>query len=89
MAYLTLAVNPADDMAAQRVINVPRRGVGKSTVERVSQVARENDTTFMNAAELCIVDEELRPASRRALGEFVQIIRDAPRMGETCATLWR
>lgn len=30
MAYLTLAVNPADDMAAKRVINVPRRGVGKT-----------------------------------------------------------
>ncbi|MBE6472267.1 MAG: DNA helicase UvrD [Coriobacteriaceae bacterium] len=77
MAYLTLIVNPADDMAAQRVINVPRRGVGKTTIERIAQVARENQTTFMNAAELSVVDEELRPASRKAVGEFVQIIRDA------------
>ena len=77
MAYLTLAVNPADDMAAQRVINVPRRGVGKATVERISQLARENQTTFMNAAEFAIVDEELRPAARRSVGEFVQIIKDA------------
>ena len=77
MAYLTLAVNPADDMAAQRVVNVPRRGVGKTTIERVLTVARENSTTFMTAAELCIVDDELRPASRRALGEFVQVIKDA------------
>ena len=77
MAYLTLVVNPADDMAAQRVINVPRRGVGKATVEHIAQAAREAQTTFMNAAELAIVDEELRPAARRAVGEFVQIIRDA------------
>ena len=77
MAYLTLAVNPADDMAAQRVINVPRRGVGKTTVERISELARQNQTTFMNAAELSVVDEDLRPAARRAVGEFVQIIRDA------------
>jgi len=77
MAYLTLAVNPADDMAALRVVNVPRRGVGKSTVEHVQRAARENETTFMNAAELCVVDEELRPASRRALGEFVQVVKDA------------
>ena len=77
MAYLTLAVNPADDMAAQRVINVPRRGVGRTTIERISEIARENDTTFMNAAELAIVDEELRPASRRAVSEFVQIIKEA------------
>ncbi len=77
MAYLTLAVNPADDMAAQRVINVPRRGIGRTTIERISEIARENDMTFMNAAELAIVDEELRPASRRAVSEFVQIIKEA------------
>ena len=77
MAYLTLAVNSADDMAAQRVINVPRRGIGRTTIERISEIARENDTTFMNAAELAIVDEELRPASRRAVSEFVQIIKEA------------
>ncbi|MBQ2681922.1 MAG: UvrD-helicase domain-containing protein [Eggerthellaceae bacterium] len=77
MAYLTLAVNTADDMAAQRVINVPRRGIGRTTIERISEIARENDTTFMNAAELAIVDEELRPASRRAVSEFVQIIKEA------------
>ena len=77
MAYLTLAVNPADDMAAQRVINVPRRGVGRTTIERIAQVAQESQTTFMNAAELSVADEQLRPASRRAVGEFVQIVHDA------------
>ena len=77
MAYLTLAVNPADDMAAQRVINVPRRGIGRTTIERISEIARENGMTFMNAAELAIVDEELRLASRRAVSEFVQIIKEA------------
>ena len=77
MAYLTLAVNPADDMAAMRVINVPRRGVGKSSIEHVQRLALQNQTTFMNAAELAVADDELRPASRRAIGEFVQIVRDA------------
>ena len=77
MSYLTLAVNPADDMAATRVINEPKRGIGKTSVERIQQIALENQTTFMNAAELSVIDEELRPAARRAIGEFVQIIRDA------------
>ena len=58
MAYLTLVVNPADDIAAKRVVNVPRRGVGKSTVERVEQFAREMDMPFLDAAELAIVDPE-------------------------------
>ena len=68
MAYLTLVVNPADDIAAKRVVNVPRRGVGKSTVERVEQFAREMDMPFLDAAELAIVDPELRASAQRARG---------------------
>ena len=77
MAYLTLVVNPADDIAAKRVINVPRRGVGKTTVERIEQFAREMDMPFMEACELAMVDPELRAAARRAVGEFVALIREA------------
>ena len=77
MAYLTLAVNPADDMAATRVINEPKRGIGKTSVERIQAIAYENQTTFMNAAELAVIDEQLRPAARRAIGEFVQIVKEA------------
>ena len=81
MAYLVLTVNPADDMAATRVVNVPRRGVGKSTVEYVQQQARAAGISFMAAAELSVVDEALRPASRRALGEFVGIVKEAADYG--------
>ena len=77
MAYLTLAVNPADDMAATRVINVPKRGIGKTSVEHIASKARAAGSTFMNAAELCIADDDLRPAARRAIAEFVQVIKDA------------
>ncbi|HIT50701.1 MAG TPA: UvrD-helicase domain-containing protein [Candidatus Aveggerthella excrementigallinarum] len=81
MAYLTLVVNPSDDVAAKRVINVPRRGIGKSTVERVEQSARGGGLTFMQAAELAIVDTELRPAARKALGGFVELVKEAASYG--------
>ncbi len=77
MAYLTLVINPADDIAAKRVINTPRRGIGKSTVERVEQFAREMGMTFMEGAELAVADPELRASVRRSLGEFVQLVHDA------------
>ncbi len=77
MAYLTLVINPADDIAAKRVINTPRRGIGKSTVERVEQFAREMGMTFMEGAELAVADPELRAAARRSLGEFVRLVHDA------------
>ena len=76
MAYLTLVVNPADDIAAKRVINVPRRGIGKATIERIDQFGRELNMPFLTAAELAIVDEDIRPATRRAVGEFVQVLKD-------------
>ena len=81
MAYLTLVVNPADDMAAKRVINVPRRGIGKTTIELIDREARENRMTFMEAAELVIGDESVRLATRKALGEFVGLIKDAGTYG--------
>ena len=81
MAYLTLVVNPADDIAAKRVINVPRRGIGKATIERIDQFGLEMNMPFLTAAELAIVDEEIRPATRRAVGEFLQVIKDAQSYG--------
>ena len=77
MAYLTLVVNPADDLAAKRVVNVPRRGVGKTTIERIEQFARELDVPFMDAVELATSDDELRPATRKALQEFADIFIEA------------
>ena len=76
MAYLNLVVNPANDVAAHRVINVPKRGIGKTTVEHIDYVARETGITFLQAAELCIVDEEIRASTRRSIAEFVQLIHE-------------
>ena len=77
MAYLTLVVNPADDIAAKRVINVPRRGIGKTSVERIEQFAREMGMPFLEAAELLIVDPDTRAATRKSVAEFVTLIKTA------------
>ena len=80
MAYLTLIVNPADDLAAKRIINVPRRGIGKTTVEFIERSARDQGICFLDAAELAIADEALRPATRNALGDFTAILEGLRRM---------
>lgn len=77
MAYLNLVVNPANDVAAHRVINMPKRGIGKTTVEHIDYVARETGITFLQAAELCIADDQIRSATRKAIAEFVALIHEA------------
>ena len=81
MAYLTLVMNPADDIAAKRVVNVPRRGIGKTTIERIDQYGREMNMPFLTAAELAVVDPDIRASTRNAVGEVIQVIKDGATYG--------
>lgn len=77
MAYLTLVVNPANDIAAQRVINVPKRGIGNTTVGHIETLARMNQCTFLEACQLACVDESIRMNTRTKIAEFVALIHEA------------
>ncbi|MDD3570394.1 MAG: DNA helicase PcrA [Lachnospiraceae bacterium] len=46
LAYLKLIANPADDIAFKRIINVPKRGIGDTSVERVAEFAADNDMSI-------------------------------------------
>ena len=81
MAYLTLVINPADDMAAKRVINNPKRGIGKTSIERIEDNARMYGMTFMQAAELSVADEAFQMRTRKAIGEFTGLIGEAASYG--------
>ena len=49
MAYLRLAANPTDEVAAKRILNVPKRGIGNTSVTRIDQWSTFNGTGFLNA----------------------------------------
>ena len=49
LAYLKLLVNPKDNISAQRIINVPARGIGAKSQEKIANVAKEKDSSFFEA----------------------------------------
>jgi DNA helicase-2/ATP-dependent DNA helicase PcrA len=55
MAYFRLAVSPEDDLAFERVVNVPKRGLGDKAVQTIQRAAREAGTSLLDGARECVV----------------------------------
>ena len=75
IAYLRLITQPADDLAFERIINVPKRGLGTASIQAIHVQARALGKPLMAAAIDLVASDELRPAARTALGTFCQDIR--------------
>lgn len=52
LAYLKVAANPDDDMSVLRIINVPRRGIGKTGLEKISSFSRSRNLSIKTALEI-------------------------------------
>ncbi|MEZ5774668.1 MAG: 3'-5' exonuclease, partial [Hyphomicrobiaceae bacterium] len=70
-AYFELVVNPANDLKFERVVNVPKRGLGDSALAQIHGHARARDLDLMQAARELIETDELKPRPRRSLADFV------------------
>ena len=74
-AYLRLIVNPNDNAGLARVVNVPPRGVGQRTVDKLRRVARDADTSMLSAIEVAARGESPFGARQtRALADFRGLI---------------
>ncbi|MDG1100717.1 MAG: 3'-5' exonuclease [Saprospiraceae bacterium] len=71
IAYLRLTINPKDNEALKRVINFPRRGIGKTTIDNLIALSNDNDMSIMEV--LTQVDFNAR--SKKSIGVFMQIIQ--------------
>jgi DNA helicase II / ATP-dependent DNA helicase PcrA len=83
LAYLRLVNQPADDLAFERILNVPRRGIGSATVQELHSLARTERLPLVEAARVLSTSERLRPAARNALGAFVSALDRWRAQGET------
>ncbi|MFT3974433.1 MAG: UvrD-helicase domain-containing protein [Amaricoccus sp.] len=71
MAYFRVAVSPDDGLAFERIVNVPKRGLGDKAVQEINRTARAAGVSLLEGARLLVERAGLPPRARNALGELV------------------
>ncbi|WP_113906841.1 DNA helicase Rep [Aliidiomarina celeris] len=79
MAYLRLVVNPTDDNALLRIINTPRRGIGPSTLERIGQLAHQQNISLFEACQHPGLKTILATRAYQDVEQFSSMITQAMR----------
>jgi DNA helicase-2/ATP-dependent DNA helicase PcrA len=84
IAYLRLIAQPADDLAFERIVNQPKRGLGDKAIAAIHRHARAAQLPLLFAAAQMLDSDELTAQARRSLGRFVG---DVARWRESAGTL--
>ncbi len=72
MAYFRVIVSPADDLAFERIVNRPKRGLGEKSVAQLHQLARARGVSLASAAADLAQTDDLTGVARRALADLGQ-----------------
>ena len=67
VAYCRVLMQPDDGLAFERIINVPKRGLGPATLQALYQVSRAQEVPLTRAAAMLADSDELRPKARKTL----------------------
>ena len=71
MAYMRVIAQPDDDLAFERIVNVPKRGLGATTIQKIHHLARSHGVSMTRAARQILELNELRAAARKSLGALM------------------
>ena len=80
LGYLRVLQNPHDDLSLRRILNVPARGIGPATVQRIEQVAFQQHTSFYRAIRHLVEQDDLSPSIATALMGFLELFESLRRM---------
>ena len=70
LAYLRCVMQPADDLAFERIANTPKRGLGEATLQQVQIHARQQNIPMLQAARMLCETDELKPKPRGTLRDL-------------------
>ena len=84
LAYLKLVCNPLDPVSFQRVVNVPRRGIGDKTVERLVEAARARDISPLQlCSDRAVLHEVCGARAAAKVGEFAALLSTLRKLAES------
>ena len=83
LAYLRCVNSAADDLAFERIVNTPKRGLGDATVQTLNDIARSARIPLMEAARMAAETEELKPKPRQTLRDLTQCFQRWSHAAET------
>jgi DNA helicase-2/ATP-dependent DNA helicase PcrA len=71
MAYFRLVVSPDDDLAFERIVNTPKRGLGDKAQQTIQRMARENGVSLLDGARLAVQAKAIAGKGGKALADLV------------------
>ena len=75
LAYFRVVAQPSDDLAFERIVNTPKRGLGEATIRQIHDAARARNVPMFKASSEMVETDELKPKPRSALRKVVEDFR--------------
>ena len=75
VAYLKVIHQPFDDLSFERIINVPKRSIGDTTIKLINEHAKINKTTLENAARKLIEENKIKPKTKFGLNSLLNLLQ--------------
>lgn len=80
VAYLRALDNKLDDLAFERIINIPKRSIGATTIARIKMYASEAEVSFMKALENVEDIPRINNPTKKRIGNFLEMIKEGQEM---------
>ena len=74
LAYIRLSINPGDNLALERIINVPKRSIGNVTLKKIRDFASEHEISVFEALKQMINENKFKSKTKESLSDFVHLI---------------
>jgi DNA helicase-2/ATP-dependent DNA helicase PcrA len=71
MAYFRVVTSPADDLAFERIMNTPKRGLGDKATQTIQRIARDNGVPLVQGAQIAVAEKAITGKGAAALGQLV------------------